>query len=144
MICISYASWLGHSLLKRCNISTSISWMWKQNFTHLTVNYVSILWASFVAILYAFVVQCFGSSVFFEDSFIVLYGFLRICSPKQPVQINARPGKWGLGTVQQKPSREFWGDLSGDRYIICPKPPYPAEKILDRRQLFFLAVPRLL
>ena len=26
-----------------------------------------------------------------------------------------------------------WGDLSGDRYILCPKPPYPAEKILDRR-----------
>ena len=25
----------------------------------------------------------------------------RICSPKQPVQINARPGKWGLGTVQK-------------------------------------------
>ena len=65
----------------------------------------------------------------------------RICSPRQPVQINARPGKWGLGTVQKKPSRESWGDLSGHRYIICPKPPYPAEKILNRRQLFFLAVP---
>ena len=33
-------------------------------------------------------------------------------------------------------------DLSGYRYIICPKTPYPAcWKILDRRQLFFLAVP---
>ena len=31
------------------------------------------------------------------------------------------------------------GDLSGDQYIICPKPPSPAGKILDRRQLFFLA-----
>ena len=40
----------------------------------------------------------------------------RICSPKQPGQIDARP-------------------ISGDRYIICSKPPYPAEKILDRRQL---------
>ena len=28
-----------------------------------------------------------------------------------------------------------------DRYILCPKPPYPAEKTLGRRQLFFLAVP---
>ena len=28
----------------------------------------------------------------------------------------------------------FW-----DRYIICPKPPSPAGKILDRKQLFFLA-----
>ena len=26
----------------------------------------------------------------------------RICSPKQPGQINARPGKRGLGTVQKK------------------------------------------
>ena len=60
----------------------------------------------------------------------------RICSPKQPGQINARPGKWGLGTVQKNLSRESWGDFSGDRYIICPKPPYPAEKILDRRQLW--------
>ena len=32
-----------------------------------------------------------------------------------------------------------WGDLSRDRYIICPKPPSRAGKILDRRQLFFLA-----
>ena len=63
----------------------------------------------------------------------------RICSPLQPGQINARPRKWELGTVQKIPSRESWGDLSGDRYIICPKPPHPAEKILDRRQFFFLA-----
>ena len=54
----------------------------------------------------------------------------RICSPKQPSQINARPRKWDLSTVQKIPSRESWGELSGDRYIICPKPPYPAEKIL--------------
>ena len=65
----------------------------------------------------------------------------RICSPKQPGQINARPGKWGLDTVQKNPSQEPWGDLSGNQYTICPKPPYPAEKILNRRQLFFLAVP---
>ena len=32
-------------------------------------------------------------------------------------------------------------DHPGDRYIICPKPPSPAGKILDRRQLCFLAVP---
>ena len=36
-------------------------------------------------------------------------------------------------------SRESWGDLSGDRYIICPKPPSPAGKILDKMQLFLLA-----
>ena len=46
---------------------------------------------------------------------------------------------WAL--YKKKSSRESWGDLSGHRYIICPKPPYPAEKILNRRQLFFLAVP---
>ena len=44
---------------------------------------------------------------------------------------------WAL--YQKNLSRESWGDLSGDRYIICPKPPYPAEKMLNRRQLFFLA-----
>ena len=42
---------------------------------------------------------------------------------------------WAL--YKKNPSRESWGDLSGD--IICPKPPSPAGKILDRRQLFFLA-----
>ena len=41
---------------------------------------------------------------------------------------------WAL--YKKKSSRESWGDLSGHRYIICPKPPYPAEKILNRRQLF--------
>ena len=35
--------------------------------------------------------------------------------------------------------QEYWTCV--DRYILCPKPPYPAEKTLDRRQLFFLAVP---
>ena len=40
---------------------------------------------------------------------------------------------------KKNPSRESWDDLSGDQYIICPKPPSPAGKILDRRQLFFLA-----
>ena len=42
---------------------------------------------------------------------------------------------WAL--YKKIPSRESWSDLSGD--IICPKPPSPAGKILDRRQLFFLA-----
>ena len=65
----------------------------------------------------------------------------RICSPMHSGQIIARPRKWGLGTIQKIPSRESWGNLSGDRYIICPKPPYPAEKILNRRQLCFLAIP---
>ena len=46
-------------------------------------------------------------------------------------------GAWAL--YKKNPSRESWGDLSGDRYTICPKPPFPAGKILDRRQLFFLA-----
>ena len=46
---------------------------------------------------------------------------------------------WAL--YKKIPSRESWGDLSRDPYIICPKPSYPAEKILNRRQLFFLAVP---
>ena len=41
---------------------------------------------------------------------------------------------WALYKKNQ--FRESWGDLSGHRYIICPKPPYPAEKILNRRQLF--------
>ena len=41
-------------------------------------------------------------------------------------------------------SRESWDDLSGDQYIICLKPPSPAGKILDRRQLFFLANHNLL
>ena len=36
---------------------------------------------------------------------------------------------WAL--YKKKSSRESWGDLSGHRYIICPKPPYPAEKILN-------------
>ena len=31
--------------------------------------------------------------------------------------------------------------FSGNRYIICPKPPSPAGKLLDRRRLFFQAVP---
>ena len=44
---------------------------------------------------------------------------------------------WAL--YKKIPSRESWGDLSGDRYLICPKPPSLAGKILDRRQLFFLA-----
>ena len=44
---------------------------------------------------------------------------------------------WAL--YKKNPSRESCGDLSGDQYIICPKPPSPAGKILDRRQLFFLA-----
>ena len=39
---------------------------------------------------------------------------------------------------KKNPSRESWDDLSGDQYIICLKPPSPAGKILDRRQLFFL------
>ena len=39
---------------------------------------------------------------------------------------------------KKDPSQESWDDLSGDQYIICPKPPFPAGKILDRRQLFFL------
>ena len=30
---------------------------------------------------------------------------------------------WAL--CKKKPSWESWGDLSGDRYIICPKPPSP-------------------
>ena len=46
---------------------------------------------------------------------------------------------WAL--YKKYPSWEAWGDLSGDRNIICPKPPSPAGKILDRMQLFFLAVP---
>ena len=46
---------------------------------------------------------------------------------------------WTL--YKKNPSQEPWGDLSGNQYTICPKPPYPAEKILNRRQLFFLAVP---
>ena len=35
---------------------------------------------------------------------------------------------------KKDPSQESWDDLSGDQYIICPKPPSPAGKILDRRQ----------
>ena len=40
----------------------------------------------------------------------------RICSPKQPGQINARPGKWGLGTVQKNSLSgvlrwPFWGPI---------------------------------
>ena len=45
---------------------------------------------------------------------------------------------------KKNPSRESWDDLSGDQYIICLKPPSPAVKILDRRQLFFLANHNLL
>ena len=41
--------------------------------------------------------------------------------------------------TKKKPSRESWGDLTWDRYIIRQKPPSPAGKILDRRQVFFLA-----
>ena len=34
---------------------------------------------------------------------------------------------WAL--YKKIPSRGSWGALSRDRYIICPKPPYPAGKI---------------
>ena len=54
--------------------------------------------------------------------------------PDQHAAKKMRPGH-----CPKVPSRESWGDLSRDRYIICPKPPSPAGKILDRRQLFFLA-----
>ena len=41
---------------------------------------------------------------------------------------------------KKNPSRQTRVTFLGtDRYIICPKPPSPAGKILDRRQLFFLA-----
>ena len=66
----------------------------------------------------------------------------RICSPRSSRAWSTRGQEneaWAL--YKKKSSREFWGDLSGHRYIICPKPPHPAEKILNRRQLFFLAVP---
>ena len=43
---------------------------------------------------------------------------------------------WAL--YKKIPSRECWGDLSRDRYIICPRPPSPAGKILDRRQFIVL------
>ena len=57
--------------------------------------------------------------------------------PDQRAARKMRPGHY----TKKNPSQESASDLSGDRYIICPKPAYPAEKILDRRQLFFLAVP---
>ena len=57
--------------------------------------------------------------------------------PDQHAAKKMRPGH----CTKKIPSRESWGDLSRDRYIICPRPPSPAGKILDRRQLFFLAVP---
>ena len=49
---------------------------------------------------------------------------------------------WAL--YKKYPSWEAWGDLSGDRYIICPKPPSPAGKILDRRLIEGIVVPRVL
>ena len=64
----------------------------------------------------------------------------RIGSPKQLGQINARPRKWGLGTVQKNSIPGVLRWPSWERYIICPKPPSPAEKILDRRQLFLFIV----
>ena len=76
----------------------------------------------------------------------IRWGFLEICfrpfrpqfGPKLtrrrgPAAKKMRPGQC------TNPSRESWDDLSGDQYIICLKPPSPAGKILDRRQLFFLA-----
>ena len=58
-----------------------------------------------------------------------------LTGPDQRAAKKMRPGH----CTKKNPSWESWGDLSGDRYIICPKPPSPAGKILDRRQLFFLA-----
>ena len=55
--------------------------------------------------------------------------------PDQRAAKKMRPGH----CTKKIPSRESWGDLSGDRYIICAKPPSRAGKILDRRQFFFLA-----
>ena len=43
---------------------------------------------------------------------------------------------WAL--YKKIPSRESWGDLSGDPYIICPKPPSPAGKILDKNDTVLL------
>ena len=47
---------------------------------------------------------------------------------------------WAL--YKKIPSWGSWGDLSTDRYIICPKPPSPTGKILDRRQLFHSVGPK--
>ena len=58
-----------------------------------------------------------------------------LAGPDQRAAKKMRPGH----CTKKNPSRESWGDLSRDRYIICPKPTSPAGKILDRRQLFFLA-----
>ena len=40
---------------------------------------------------------------------------------EKPDQINARPRKWGLGTVEKNPSQVSWVDPSRDRYIALPK-----------------------
>ena len=76
----------------------------------------------------------------------IRWGFLEICfrpfRPQFGPKLTRRRGraakKMRPGQCTN-PSRESWDDLSGDQYIICPKPPSPAGKILDRRQLFFLA-----
>ena len=57
----------------------------------------------------------------------------------EPDQRAARKMRPGHCTKKIHPGSPEVGGLSGDRYIICPKPPYPAEKMPDRRQLFFLA-----
>ena len=59
------------------------------------------------------------------------------CHLAGPDQRAAKKMRPGHSTKKIHPGNP--GDLSGDRYIICPKPPSPAGKILDRRQLFFLA-----
>ena len=55
---------------------------------------------------------------------------------------HARRSSWARSTRGQENeawalykkilSRGSWGDLSRDRYIICPKPPSPGGKILDK------------
>ena len=59
------------------------------------------------------------------------------CHLAGPDQRAAKKMRPGHSTKKIHPGNP--GDLSGDRYIICPKPPSPAGKIPDRRQLFFLA-----
>ena len=55
-----------------------------------------------------------------------------VVGPDQRAVKKMRPGH----CTKKNPSPESWGDLSGDRCIICPKPPSPAGKILDRSAVF--------
>ena len=65
-----------------------------------------------------------------------LDGHLTVSRAQVWIRWQATSFQRSLGTVKKIPSRVSWGDLSGDLYIIFPKPPYPAGKIPPGMEFF--------